>query len=75
MRRVFCVVASALLLASCGKKADQAPAASTAAAPSQRKIDTAIAKSGLPGASAVGRAMGAADRTTAQQDSMANQLR
>lgn len=77
MRRALFVAASVLLLGACGKKAQEQPAASTAAAPApnQRKIDSAIAKSGLPMTSAVGRAMSSADRATARQDSLDKLLR
>ena len=73
MRRVLLIAASTLLLASCGKKAE--PANAAAAEPNQRKIDTAIANSKLPGARGVGQAMGAADAANAQtrmQDSILN---
>ena len=74
MRRVLAAAATVLLLASCGKKAENAPAESAAAAPNQRRIDSAIAKSKIPGARGVGDAMTATDRANAQvrmQDSLA----
>jgi hypothetical protein len=67
------IAASTVLLAGCGKKAPDQPAA--AAEPNQRRIDTAIANSKLPGAGGVSRAMGATDAANAQtrmQDSILN---
>jgi hypothetical protein len=68
------IAASTLMLAACGKKAPDQPAAA-AAEPNQRRIDTAIANSKLPGAGGVSRAMGATDAANAQtrmQDSILN---
>lgn len=72
MRRVLWVAVSVLAFASCGREAEERPA--SAPEPNQRRIDSAIAKSSLPGAGAVGRAMGAADQASARarmQDSLA----
>ncbi len=75
MRRVLLIAASTLMLAACGKKAPDQSAAAPAAEPNQRRIDTAIANSKLPGAGGVSRAMGATDAANAQtrmQDSILN---
>lgn len=72
MRRILLAAVSALAFASCSRGAEERPAAAAESNP--RKIDTAIANSGLPGAGAVGRAMGAADQASARarvQDSLA----
>ena len=69
MRRLVAALASILLLASCSKKTESQTQATSApaAAPSARKVDSAIANSKLPGARAVGRAMESADQATARQ--------
>ena len=59
------LVVALLAGAACGGKADQAkqPAGDTL---SERQRDSILAKSRIPGASAVGRAMTAADSTSAR---------
>ena len=66
--RRFSVVAAACVLlvsAACGGKSDQARKAA-ADSLSERQRDSILAKSSIPGASAVGRAMTAADSTSAR---------
>lgn len=57
MRRVMCLI-GLLLLAGCNRGPSKAPASHL----SEAQRDTALSRSGLPGASAVGRAFEAADQ-------------
>ena len=69
MRRILGVFVSVLLLASCSGKKEDGAADSTAAAPAdtltRRQKDEILAKSKLPQAGAVGRALGTADAANA----------
>lgn len=69
MKRRFLLVAAALLLAACGPKPGPAPERQA----SRAQKDSAVARSGLPGAKAVDRALGVvrdANAHTAALDSI-----
>ena len=80
MRRVIGVFVCVLLVAACSSKKDesQTAASAPAAVPNQRRVDSAIARSGIPMTSAIGKAMGAADAASAQaaaHDSVLNNMK
>lgn len=60
MRREFIVAAAALALTACSGGGPDGPGAARSDSITQGARDSAVARSGLPGASAVGRAQEAA---------------
>ncbi len=77
MRRALGVLVCVLLLGACSSKKEEAPAAaqapaqtpaerSAAAAAERRRVNTAVAKSGIPMTGAIGKAMNSADAASAQ---------
>jgi hypothetical protein len=70
MRRFLSVILTAVVLASCSGKGEEGAATDAAAASAdtltRRQRDSIIANSKIPGAGAVGRAMGAADAASAR---------
>ena len=74
MRRCLGVVLATAVLASCSGGGEEESAAAAADTLTRRERDSVIANSKIPGASAVGRAMGAADAASARarmEDSVA----
>ena len=69
MQRRIVLVLTAVLLTACGPRSEPAPGSQA----SRAQKDSAVARSGLPGAKAVDRALGvvqAADARTAALDSI-----
>ncbi|MSR35520.1 MAG: hypothetical protein EXR95_02585 [Gemmatimonadetes bacterium] len=72
------VLASTVALSSCSGKKEDVAASAPADTLTRRQRDSIIIKAKLPGAGAVGRAMGAADRASAKaaaHDSIERALR
>jgi hypothetical protein len=66
MRRFLGVILAAVLFASCsGETEEEAAASAPVDTLTRRQRDSIIANSKIPGAGAVGRAMGAADAANA----------
>ena len=67
MRRILASAALALLIAGCAQHSDQASRAPL----TERQRDSVIARSNLPGATVVGRAMSVSDRAADRAAGMA----
>jgi hypothetical protein len=66
MRRFLGVILAAVVLASCSGKEKDGAAAAAADTLTRRQRDSILANSKIPGAGAVGRAMGTADAASAR---------
>jgi hypothetical protein len=70
VRRIYLLIGAAVLLAACGGgDTSKKPATINRDTLNERQRDTILARSRIPGASGVGKAMRVADSTSAQVQS------